>query len=165
MTELTTLPTVPGTPFAGGFFVARFYDAGHEYLLIDAGQAGELKGKWGEYGEDVAATHLTDGLANTKAMAEAGSELARQALALDLRGFADWYLPSQHEQALQFFSLSTAETYQPGEENAFARDWYWSSTQCSPYGAWIQGFGGGYQNYVLKGGTYRARAVRRFLID
>lgn len=76
MTELTTLPTVPGTPFAGGFFVARYFLDGHEYLLIDAGQAGEVEGKWGEYGEDVAATHRTDGLANTKAMAEAGSELA-----------------------------------------------------------------------------------------
>ncbi len=165
MTELTTLPTVPGTPFAGGFFVARFYDAGHEYLLIDAGQAGELEGKWGEYGEDVAATHRTDGLANTKAMAEAGSALARQALALDLRGFGDWYLPSQHEQALQFFSMSTAATYQPGEENSFAREWYWSSTQYSPDGAWVQGFVGGGQDDGRKGGAYRARAVRRFLID
>ena len=165
MTELTTLPTVPGTPFAGGFFVARFYADGHEYALIDAGQAGELKGKWGTYGEDVAATHRTDGLANTKAMAEAGSELARQALALDLRGFGDWYLPSQHEQALQFFSLGTADTYQPGAENAFARDWYWSSTQCSPNGAWIQTFGDGHQSLVHKDTTFRARAVRRFLID
>jgi len=98
-------------------------------------------------------------------MADAGSELARQALALDLGGFGDWYLPSQHEQALQFFSMSTAATYQPGEENAFAREWYWSSTQYSPYGAWVQVFGGGGQHSYHKGGTYRARAVRRFLID
>ncbi|WP_314407405.1 DUF1566 domain-containing protein [Pseudomonas kuykendallii] len=165
MTELTTLPTVPGTPFAGGFFVARYFLDGHEYLLIDAGQAGELEGKWGEYGEDVAATRRTDGLANTNAMAEAGSGLARQALALDLRGFADWYLPSQHEHALQFFSLGAADTYQAGQENAFARDWYWSSTQCSPLNAWIQYFDDGYQYLGLKDYTYRARAVRRFLID
>jgi len=165
MNELITLPTVPGTPFAGGFYVARFYDAGHEYLLIDAGQAGELTGEWGEYGQDVAAAHRTDGPANTRAMAEAGSVLAQQALRLDLRGFSDWYLPSQHEQALQFFSLSAAETYQPGAENAFARDWYWSSAQYSPSTAWFQHFDGGSQDNDHQDNTYRARAVRRFLID
>ena len=165
MTELTTLPTVPGTPFAGGFFVARYFLDGHEYLLIDAGQAGELKGKWGEYGQDVAAMHRTDGLANTQAMAEAGCKLAQKALSLDLRGFNDWDLPSQHEQALQFFSLGAADTYQAGQENAFARYWYWSSTQYSPDGAWVQFFDAGGQVIGRKGYTFRARAVRRFLID
>ena len=165
MTELTTLPTVPGTPFAGGFYVARFYDAGHEYLLIDAGRAGELEGEWGEYDEDVAATHRTDGPANTRAMAEAGSGLATQALALDIGGFSDWYIPAQGEQSMQFFSLLAAESYQPGQPHAFARDWYWSSTQFSPGGAWFQTFVGGGQGLAHKDGTYRARAVRRFLID
>lgn len=36
--------------------------------------------------------------------------------------------------------------FQEGGSEAFDTDWYFSSTQCSPYGAWIQGFGGGHQN-------------------
>lgn len=157
------LPTIPGTPFAGGFYVARFYVAGHEYLLVDAGLAGELKGEWGEYGVSIAASHRLNGLANTRAMAEAGSELARQALMLDIGGFTDWYIPAQGEQWLQF-SLLAAEGYQPGQPHAFSREWHWSSTQFSPYLAWFQLFGDGFQYSGRKDNTYRARAVRRFPI-
>ncbi len=158
------IPTIPGTPFAGGFFIARIHLDGQEYALIDSGAAGELSGEWGEYGEDTAATHISDGAKNTAAMAEAGSELAKRALELNIGGFADWYLPSQHEIALQFFSLRTAPGYQPAEANAFAGDWYWSSTQCSPSFAWIQDFVDGLQGIDLKDVEYRARAVRRELI-
>lgn len=35
---------------------------------------------------------------------------------------------------------------------------------CSPSGAWVQNFGGGYQGGAHKDDTYRARAVRRVLI-
>lgn len=159
-----SIPTIPGTPFEGGFFVARYFVDGEEFVLIDAGAAGELRGTWGEYGQDVT-TSTSDGEANTRAMAEAGSELAQQVLALELNGFSDWYLPSRHEQALQYFSLQAADSYQAGQPNAFAPRWYWSSTQCSPYYAWIQYFGGGNQDDDHKGYDYRARAVRRFKVN
>lgn len=158
------MPTIPGTPFAGGFFIARLHLDGQEYALIDSGSAGELSGEWGEYGEDTTATNISDGAKNTAAMAEAGSELAKRALELNIGGFADWYLPSQHEIALQFFSLRTAPGYQPAEANAFASDWYWSSTQYSPLYAWVQDFCGGLQYGGHKDGESRARAVRRELI-
>ncbi|WP_312374342.1 Lcl C-terminal domain-containing protein [Stutzerimonas nitrititolerans] len=158
------IPTIPGTPFAGGFFIARFHLDGQEYALIDSGSAGELSGEWGEYGQDTAATHISDGLKNTSAMAEAGSELAKHARELNIGGFSDWYIPSQHEIALQFFSLRTAPAYQPAEANAFARDWYWSSTQFSPYNAWVQDFDDGSQHNDPKVYENRARAVRRELI-
>lgn len=158
------IPTIPGTPFAGGFFIARLHLDGQEYALIDSGAAGELSGEWGEYGQDTAATHISDGTKNTAAMAEAGSELAKRALELNIGGFADWYLPSQHEIALQFFSLRTAPGYQPAEANAFASDWYRSSTQYSPGLAWIQCFGDGLQYNGRKDNEGRARAVRRELI-
>ncbi len=158
------IPTIPGTPFAGGFFIARIHLDGQEYALIDPGSAGELSGEWGEYGQDTAATHISDGLKNTTAMAEAGSELAKHARELNIGGFSDWYIPSQHEIALQFFSLRTAPSYQLAEANAFARDWYWSSTQFSPHTAWIRGFGVGSQYDARKDFELRARAVRRELI-
>ena len=158
------IPTIPGTAFAGGFFIARFHLDGQEYALIDSGAAGELSGEWGEYGEDTAATHISDGAKNTAAMAEAGSELAKRALELTIGGFSDWYISSQHEIALQFFSLRTAPSYQVAEANAFARDWYWSSTQYSSGTAWVQAFDDGHQFYGPRGGEHRARAVRRELI-
>lgn len=158
------IPSIPGTPFAGGFFIARFPLDGQEYALIDAGAAGELSGEWGEFGQDTEATHISDGAKNTAAMAAAGSRLAQRALELNIGGFADWYIPSQHEIALQFFSLRSVAEYQSGEANAFAREWHWSSTQYSPHGAWIQDFDVGVQDGGPKDGEYRARAVRRFLI-
>ncbi len=158
------IPTIPGTAFAGGFFIARLHLGGQEYALIDSGAAGELSGEWGEYGEDTTATHISDGAKNTAAMAEAGSELAKRALELNIGGFADWYLPSQHEISLQFFSLRPTQGYQPAEANAFAREWYWSSTQSSPDDAWFQVFADGFQGYDHKGYEGRARAVRRELI-
>jgi hypothetical protein len=37
--------------------------------------------------------------------------------------------------------------FQEGGTEAFDAAWHWSSTQCSPNGAWGQTFDGGYQNY------------------
>ncbi|MCY1297035.1 hypothetical protein D9M70_464570 [compost metagenome] len=85
-------------------------------------------------------------------------------MALEINGFTDWYIPSRHEQALQYFSLLNAEGYQAGQPNAFTRRGHWSSTQYSPYYAWIQGFDVGVQRHALKGSEFRARAVRRFKV-
>ncbi|MCY1542777.1 hypothetical protein D9M68_785430 [compost metagenome] len=95
-------------------------------------------------------------------MAESGSELAQKVLALEINGFSDWYLPSRHEQVLQYFSLLGADSYQDEQPNAFAPHWYWSSTQFSPHTAWFQGFADGYQCTGPKDDDYRARAVRRY---
>ena len=87
------------------------------YALITAGAEGELKGKWNESLKLVAgATHRADGMANTKAMAEAGSELARAALALTINGFSDWHIPSRDEQELQYraFKPTDEENYADG---------------------------------------------------
>ena len=97
----TTLPAI-GAPFEGGFFTGVIVVNGQRRALITAGAEGELKGKWNESLATVSgATSRTDGMANTKAMAEAGSELAQQALALSIGGHADWYIPSKDEQELQ----------------------------------------------------------------
>jgi hypothetical protein len=103
-----TLPTVAGTPFEGGFYVGRFQLDGAEYALIVSPKAqGELdEASWGKRGENLdAARSCNDGLANTQAMAEAGSDLARWMLALDINGFTDWYLPSRDELELCYRHL------------------------------------------------------------
>jgi len=60
---------------------------------------------------------------------------------------------------------TTAEAFRAGGEQALESSWYWASTQYSPDGAWVQYFDVGLQDGDRKDGTYRARAVRRFLID
>ncbi|MFC0709244.1 3'-5' exoribonuclease domain-containing protein [Azorhizophilus paspali] len=109
MTALTrfAIPTTPGTPFEGSFYVGRFMLNAVEYALIVSPKAqGELdEAAWGVDG----ATSCNDGLANTQAMATAGSDMARRMLALDIAGFTDWYLPSRDELELCYRNLKPTD--------------------------------------------------------
>lgn len=193
-------PTTPGEPFEGGFYAGRFMLDGAEYALIVSPKAeGELEeAVWGERRKDIPRTaSCNNGLDNTTAMATAGSDLARWMLALDINGFADWYLPSRDELELCYRNLKpTSQTnycsFRDGDnpsslpaghpytatepaqtkaapfaaegEQALSGFWYWSSTQCSPYSAWVQYFDGGGRDDYVKDNALRARAVRRFKI-
>ena len=167
--EVLSSATKIGEPFSGGFYAGRFYDAGTAYALIVAPKSGgELESThWNESETLVkGALSCSNGLANTAAMAKAGSELAKWAQALEIGGFSDWHLPSRLESLLMFGELRSLEAFAPGEEDGIARDWYWTSTQYAgePSYAWYQGFNTGYQGNGLKDDSLRARAVRRFAI-
>ena len=92
---------------------------------------------------------------NTKAMAENKSDLAKQILALEIDGRKDWYLPARKEARLCYINC---------QDQFVQSDWYWTSTQRSSDYAYVQDFGGGYQDTGHKDYTYRARAVRRFSV-
>nr|WP_294864387.1 DUF1566 domain-containing protein [uncultured Pseudogulbenkiania sp.] len=100
-------PTIIGTAFEGGFYAGRFRIGTQEYALIVAPKAeGEATGKWGEYGADIeGARSCFDGLANTQAMAAAGSDLAKWALGLNIGGYTDWHLPSCDELEILYRNL------------------------------------------------------------
>lgn len=51
--------------------------------------------------------------------------------------------------------------FRTGESEAFASDYYWSSTELSVNSAWRQNFADGGQGYYPKSDSYYARAVRR----
>lgn len=97
-TTKTTLPEI-GTPMPGGFFAGVIMIEGERRAIIIAPKKlGELNGVWHEDEPDVpGAKSYNNGLANTRAMAEAGSELAKQVLALEIGGQKDFYIPSQDE--------------------------------------------------------------------
>ncbi len=103
----TVIPTIPGTPFEGGFFVSTYRVADATYALIDAGTAGECGLiRWIDDYKDVpGACSFNDGAANTEAMVEAGSDLAKKIRALQIGGFSDWFLPSQNELELLYRHL------------------------------------------------------------
>ncbi|MCE1090299.1 hypothetical protein LU640_27145, partial [Pseudomonas monteilii] len=70
-----------GQPLAGGIFVTRYWLNGQERALVL--MPDEFEGAWGEYGTKIeGAGSYSDGEANTRAMAEAGSQIAIKALEL-----------------------------------------------------------------------------------
>lgn len=75
-------------------------------------------------------------------------------------------LPPTYPYTPEFPVQTSAEAFRAGGVEAFAENWYWSSTRNaanSDY-AWCQNFDYGFQDYFSKGIQLRARAVRRIPI-
>jgi hypothetical protein len=202
MNNQNQIPAAIGAAFEGGFYAGRILIEGAPYALIVAPKAeGEREeASWLDSDDRVeGADSYADGLANTKAMAAAGSELAEWALGLSIAGHSDWYLPSQDELEILYraFKPTGRDNYLHGRSGvnasavppthayssdvpaiteladfvaggaeAFADEWYWSSTQHASYDgyAWGQNFYYGRQDVNDKSAELRARAVRRFPI-
>lgn len=108
MNTKVELPVVPGIATDGGYFAGLICQDGVHYALIVAPKTeGEHDDAvWIEDYLDVpGALSYVDGLANTNAMAEAGSELAKWARDLRIGGFDDWYIPSQDELEVCYRAL------------------------------------------------------------
>lgn len=155
-----TLPVAPGEHWLeqGGTYAGIMRgDDGTLYHLIvspDAIEAEDMT--WGKYGKDIAgADSKWDGAANTAAMVKAKNSLAKAFHGFEHFGHADWYVPAQRELSLCWATVP----------HLFQKAWYWSSTQYSPYYAWVQGFEVGSQYINYKDGPLRARAVRRLIIQ
>ena len=163
--ETAVIPSTPGTPFAGGYYVDRLFVAGQLYALVCAGIEGELTDVcWNESSQSVeGACSYNDGLANTEALAAAGSELAQRARASRIGDSDDWYLPSRLEALMMRCALQPTIADGP---HAFSDEWYWTSTQHGSYSAyaWFQGFYWGNQLSYRKSSRIRARLVRRVSI-
>ncbi len=116
------VPTEAGTPFGGGFYVGRFVVNGDVYASVVAPKETGEKDRaiWlPTYTEIVGADSLFDGFGNTRAMAEAGSEIAKWALGLNINGETDWYLPARDELELLYRHLKPTDdenyVYRHGE--------------------------------------------------
>lgn len=148
------LPEI-GQDLADGTFFARQWLSGKEYAYVELGKSAEFTGEWGEYGQDVnGAASYRDGASNTVAMAEAGSPIAKQAMATGEGVF----IPSVLELALLFSAK------QAGELSGFADRWYWSSSQYSACGAFRMHFGDGEASVAIKSRDFLVRPVRKILI-
>ncbi len=102
-----------GDPFGGGFYSGCYRKGDVTYALISADKAtGEIGGKWSESSKHVkGAESYSDGMANTLAMAAAGSTLAQWALDLRIGGRDDWHIPSQDQLEVMYRSHKpTADT-------------------------------------------------------
>jgi hypothetical protein len=103
MNANTQLPTI-GTPMPGGFFTGAIMLNGQRLAIITASKSlGEFRGVWHpDYIDVPNAKSFVDGHANTLAMAEAGSPIAKQALELEIDGLNDFFIPSQDMVELQY---------------------------------------------------------------
>lgn len=193
--SIKEINAILGTSMDNGFYAGRIKVDGQPFALILLPKAeGEHQGVWIPRYKDVpGAMSFSDGLANTQAMAEAGSGIAKKAIDLGA------YIPAVDELEVIYrnlkpttrqnscymrsginlnaieptapytpdFPLQTqAELFQEGGTEAFSDDWYWSSTQyASASGfAWYQHFTSGHQYYTGKDGKLRVRFVRRLPI-
>lgn len=141
-----------GQPLAGGIFITRYWLNGQERALIQLPD--EFAGEWGEYGQDVpGAKSYSDGEANTRAMAEAGSEIAKKAL--ELGGHIPSCLEGQLVMAAKADGLVTLR------EDRF----HWMSTQFSAYYAYTMDFAGGWFYSYVKTNERLVRPVRSLPIQ
>ena len=161
---LSSIPPAIGSYWhgEGGIYAGqvRGEDGAPDYhLIVTTDPAGQVEAiTWGSAGQsEPGATSDRDGLANTRALcaSEHDHPAAQWAADLSIDGIRDWYLPARHELRLCYLNVP---------EQFSTEDWYASSTQYSPYGAWVQDFGDGYQGLGHKGNERRAVAVRRFKV-
>jgi hypothetical protein len=146
-------------PGQGGIYVGmgRGYDGkpDHHLILATDPRAVLEDCSLGTYGDDVkGSTSDHDGMANTVALAAAGSDLCKKALALEIEGHKDFYLMSRTDARLCMANVP----------EKFEKEWYLTSTQYSSSLAWAQHFSYGNQDDLLKSREVRARFVRRLVL-
>lgn len=110
------VPAIVGAPFEGGFFAGLFQAEGRKFAIVTAPKAeGEKeREQWNDsYSMVDGALSFFDGMANTQAMAEAGSNLAQWALGLNIGGCNDWHIPAQDVLEIIYRNLkpSTEENW------------------------------------------------------
>lgn len=141
-----------GQPLAGGVFITRYWLNGVERALIQLPD--ELSGPWGEYGVKIeGADSYSDGEANTRAMAEAGSVIAIKAL--ELGG----HIPSCLEG--QLVMAAKADGLVDMREDGY----YHLSTQRAAYTAYSLHFADGWLYGYGKSNERLARPVRSLPIQ
>jgi Protein of unknown function (DUF1566) len=108
------LPAI-GTFMEGGHFggVIRINDALFGVIWAPK-EGGETTAAWAPQRNDVqCAMSCFDSVSNTKALAEAGSQLAAWALGLTINGFSDWCIPARDVLELAYRHLKPT-TYETG---------------------------------------------------
>lgn len=193
MKKATAAEVLPklGAAFEGGYFAGVIHVGVDRYALVlpPKAQSEHERTVWNGTTKAVTgAASFHDGLANTNAMAKAGSQVAKWALEKKL------YIPARDELELLYRAFkpgkqtnwcyrgdnpssepvgyvyspklpaqSTVKAFRTSGAEAFEETWYWSSTQFAGYeqSAWYQTFYYGYQYYGRKDGELCVRAVRR----
>ena len=105
------VPATYGTPFEGGFYGGKIRIGVAVFAIAWAPKAmGETTAIWlPSYTQVPNAASCFDSMANTIAMAEAGSPLAKWALGLDINGCTDWCIPARDVLELGYRHLKPTD--------------------------------------------------------
>lgn len=95
-TPASLIPTTPGAPYKGCYYVDRIRVSGLLIALFIAPAAiGRHKpAPWHPFERAKGAGSFADGMGNTMALAEAGSPLAEWALSIEVEGNRDFFIPA-----------------------------------------------------------------------
>lgn len=141
-----------GQELAGGIFVTRYWLNGQECALVL--MPDEFEGAWGEYGAKIeGAGSYSDGETNTRAMAEAGSQIAIKTL--ELGAFIPSCLEGQLLMAAKADGLVTLR-----EDR-----WHWLSSQRSADSAYYMVFEDGWLDFYRKNDECLVRPVRSLILQ
>lgn len=139
------VPATIGTAFEGGFYGGKIRIGVAIFAIVWAPKAeGEITGKWLDtYTSVPGATSCFDSMANTQAMAEAGSPIAKQALAASIGGHTDWCIPARDvlEMGYRYLKPTTVENdvYRHGDNPSSIPAGY-PYTETSPTQTTVEAF-------------------------
>lgn len=87
----------------------------------------------------------TDGLCNTKALADAGSEIAQKVIALNLGGL-QWHIPTLQENIAGYNNKTMVNAaLNISGKQPIRYNWYWSSTRARDKSNFVLNWVGGYR--------------------
>ena len=159
--SFTTVPLLKiGLSYQGG--IIFYLDATNVHGLISSTSDQSGGANWGCSGISIpgsTSSAIGAGLGNTTAIVTVCATSGTAAkLCYDLvaGGFTDWYLPSSEELSLMYNNLKLQNL------GGFSNASYWSSTESSATGSFLQSFQNGNVSAVLKSATGRVRAIRSF---
>jgi hypothetical protein len=115
-----TNPAEIGAPYEGGFYAGQIAIDGHPFAIAVAPKAvGEVREVWlPSYDMVPGAASCFDSVANTIALAEAGSPLAKAVMALNIDDKTDWVIPARDVLEVMYRNLKPTA----GENHSSFRD-------------------------------------------
>lgn len=164
------IPTVPGTPYGGGFYIGDITIGSDVWALVVADKAAEDSMFWKTTRTASAGTEsVDDGWANTNAMNDASHPAAQYCRAYTDGIYTDWYLWSEAESGVAWDNLppggsGTPNDFKTGGSQAFsATPVHWTSTQSTSNTAMARNrsMSGGLMNDNFKNASYLVRPIRR----
>jgi hypothetical protein len=174
--QLLSVPYAFYAKTAGGHYIGENYGGGIVFYVNDNGQHGLIAAtadqstgiKWynginrytGTTGDGLYAGSMNTAMIVATQMADnqtgnfAAKDCADYSVTVGGLTYGDWYIPSKYELNLLYLQKIMVGGFSSAE--------YWSSTEGSDDGAWVQVFSNGSQYNGSKFGAYYVRAIRAF---